>query len=214
VAVLIKRLITDGALSPADRIVESQLARQLGLSLTPVREAIRHLAGEGVVVIVPNKGPYVRELTEQDIFEIYSMRAMLEGLAIRLATQLASDDEISVLDRHFERMREKLHDDTVETLLSDATYIHETIVRLSRHTRLTDAYQVLAFQIAIINRFVGTKSTKQDEVDRHAVVIGALKRRDPDDAELIMREHIHQAYREYHRLAHAEPSQPAEPRWA
>jgi DNA-binding GntR family transcriptional regulator len=210
---LIKRLITDGILNPGERIIESQLARQLGVSLTPVREAIRLLAGEGIVVIVPNKGALVRELTRQDIFEIYSMRAVLEGMAIRLATELASMDELHALEQHYEQMRAKIHDDTVESLLADATHIHETIVRCSRHTRLIGVYQTLTFQIALVNRSLGTKSTKQQEVDRHADVIVALAHRDPDYAERLMREHIYQAYRLYTQLASEVQPALAAPLW-
>jgi DNA-binding GntR family transcriptional regulator len=213
VVALIKDMIAAGTLPPGGRIVESQLARQLGVSLTPVREAIRLLAGEGVVVIVPNKGALVRELTHQDILEIYSMRAVLEGLAVRLATELASADELHALEQHYVRMRAKLHDDTVASLLPDATYIHETIVRLSRHSRLIAAYQALTFQIALVNRALGTRSTKQQEVDRHAEVLDALARRDPSYAERVLREHIYHAYQLNSRWGSTTAPELATPRW-
>src|SRR5689334_20370456 len=93
VAALIKQAIAEGALAPGERIVESKLAQELGLSLTPVREAVRELVGEGILTISPNRGPSVRVLSPEDAFELYSLRAMLEGLAIRLAITRASVEE-------------------------------------------------------------------------------------------------------------------------
>ncbi len=75
---LIKQQILNGELNPGDRIVETKVAKELGISQTPVREAVRMLSGEGIINIVPNRGPIVKEIEERDIFEIYSLRASLE----------------------------------------------------------------------------------------------------------------------------------------
>src|SRR5829696_4588817 len=83
----LKEQILSGALNPGDRLVETKIAEELEISQTPVREAIRHLSGEGIVTLVPNKGPIVRSLDMTDVYEIYSLRAGLEGLAMRFAVQ-------------------------------------------------------------------------------------------------------------------------------
>jgi DNA-binding GntR family transcriptional regulator len=206
--VYIKQQILLGELNPGERIVETKLAKELGISQTPVREAIRHLQGEGIITIVPNKGPLVRTLDMKDVFEIYSVRSMLEGLAIRLATQNASDQEIDELEQFYNGMKDKLHDDSVPYLMQDSAHIHQTIIYLSNHSRLITMYKSISFQISLVNRMLGTKSTKQKEVEDHAELIEALKRKDPDFAEKTIRRHIFRSYREFVELNEKKVEQP------
>lgn len=195
----LKQQILDGILNPGDRIVETKIAEDLEISQTPVREALRQLAGEGIVTLVPNRGPIVRDLQMSDVFEIYSVRAGLEGLAMRFATQSASDEEIGRLVAFHRRMEEKAMDDTVTVaaLLADSASIHQYVVDLSRHTRLVAMYRSISFQIALVNRILGRESTKKKEVDQHREVVEALASRDPDFAEKTMRQHIHRSYGEF-----------------
>lgn len=204
----IKHQIITGELNPGDRIVETKLARELGVSQTPVREAIRHLHGEGILTIVPNKGPLVRTLDSKDVFEIYSIRSMLEGLAIRLATQHATDAQIAELESFYEQMKRKLHDDGVVSLLPDSLHIHQTIIEMAGHSRLLNMYQSISFQISLVNRLLGARSSKQKEIDQHAELIEALQRRDPDEAERTMRNHIFRSYRDFVLLAEKKDAQP------
>jgi DNA-binding GntR family transcriptional regulator len=195
--VYIKQQILEGHLNPGDRIVETKLASELGISQTPVREAIRRLQGEGILTVVPNKGPMVCTLDRGDYYEIYSIRSMLEGLAIRLAVLRADDAEIAELEQFYSRMRDKLNDDSVDYLLHDSFHIHETIMKLSKHERLIAMYQSISFQILLANRLLGTKRTKQAEIEQHLELIEALKQRDPDNAERTMRAHIYRSYCEF-----------------
>lgn len=210
---LIKEQILNGELNPGNRIVETKLAKELGISQTPVREAIRQLSGEGIITIVTNKGPMVREFCMKDVFEIYSLRAVLEGLAIRLATQRASDVDIGKLRQFYEEMKAKLNDEDVPSLLQDSLYIHQTIVRLSGHERLDAIYKSLSFQIALANRMLGKQSTKKKEVEQHWELIEALTLRDPDEAERVMRKHIHRSYREFAELKAVDSSEFDESTW-
>jgi len=190
----IKTQILNGELNPGDRVVETKLAKELNISQTPVREALRQLQGEGIIMIVPNRGPLVCDLKIEDVFEIYSMRSVLEGLAIRLATQLATDEEIAELEHYYNEMKSKLTNEKITHLLKESFYIHDTIIRLSRHNRLMQMYKSISFQIALVNRILGTYSTKEKEVMEHWELIDALKRRDPQYAENTMRKHIYRSY--------------------
>lgn len=195
----LKQQILQGKLNPGDRIVETKIAEDLSVSQTPVREALRQLSGEGIVVLVPNKGPVVRSLDMQDVFEIYSVRAGLEGMSMRFATQRASDEEVAQLQRYFGEMEEKLHDASVpETgLLEYSATIHQYVVDLSRHSRLISMYQSISFQISLVNRILGKESSKQKEVDQHREVVEALAGRNPGLAENVMRRHIYRSYCEF-----------------
>lgn len=197
IVIYIKGLIISGELNPGDRIVESKLARDLGISQTPVREALRQLQGEGIILIVPNKGPQVCDLTKKDVFEIYSIRSMLEGLAFRQATQSVNDRDIERLEGIYEEMKQKMDDPEVKDLLSHSARLHQMVVDLSKHSRIIEMYKSISFHVALINRILGTKSTKQKEVEQHLELIEAMKRRDPDYAEQTIRKHIYRSYTEY-----------------
>lgn len=193
---LIKRKMLDGELKPGERIVEMKLAREYGISQSPVREAIRLLSGEGIVTIVPNKGPVVSKLEAKDISEVYSLRSSLEGLAIHLTTQHATDADIQGLVDFYAAMEVRLHDESVPSLLEDSLYLHQSLIRLSGHTRLKRVYESISFHIQLVNRVLGLTSTKRKEYDDHRELIEALLKRDPVYAEQVMRKHIYRAYTE------------------
>lgn len=193
----IKQKIIVGELDPGDRIVETSLARELGVSQTPIREAIRQLAGEGIVTLVPKKGPVINTLSERDVFEHYSFRSVLEGMAIRLAVQNASNKDIKHLEQFYADMKKKLDDDTIESLQQDSGYIHHYIYMLSKHSVLVSMLHIISFRNQLVNRIVGRKFSKEKEVSEHGELIEALKQGDPDHAEKVMREHIRRAYKDY-----------------
>lgn len=204
----IKEQILAGHLNPGDRIVESRLARELGISQTPVREALRHLQGEGLTTIIPNKGTIVSPLDRKAVYEIYSVRALFEGLAIRTVTKQAVAEEIAELEQLYEAMKRKLHDDSVAYLLKDSFHIHEKIVHLSKHAKIIAMYRSISFQIALLNRMLGTTSSKQKEVDTHRELIDAIKNGDPEAAEKTMRAHIYRSYLEFTELARSPQAAP------
>lgn len=197
IAQYIKQGILNGVWNTGDRIVETKLARELGVSQTPVREALNQLVVEGIIAILPNRGAVVRKLTAVDIFEIYSIRAVIEGLAIRLATKRAARDDIHHLERFFEQMKEKAKDDSVKSLSKDAEYIHEYIYKMSNHSQLQMMYQSISFKVALANRILSFKYSKEQEIEQHWPLIEALKKGDPEHSEKVMREHIHRAYLQY-----------------
>ncbi|WP_409340573.1 GntR family transcriptional regulator [Paenibacillus sp. MBLB4367] len=194
---LIKNKIINGELNPGDRIVESQLVRELGISQTPIREAIHQLVGEQVVDVVPNRGALVRTLSAKDVFEIYSYRAVLEGMAIRLAVQNVSIKDIKHLEQFYGEMKAKITDDSVELLSQDSSYIHHYIYKLSKHSILLSMYEFISFRIQLVNRILQRKYSKDQEVAEHLELIEVLKNGDPDEAEKVMREHIYRSYRNF-----------------
>jgi len=195
--IYIKQQILLGFINPGERIVETRIAKELGISQTPIREAIRHLAGEGIVTIVPNKGPHVRILTSRDIFEIYSLRIALESLAIKLAILNSSEEDIAYLEDFFEKMRQKVKDESVTSLAEDSAFIHNYIYQLSKHTWLMAMNESISFQISLVNREIEKRYSKQKEVDEHTEILEVLKQRDPKLAEHIMKQHIYRTYQNY-----------------
>lgn len=103
---VVRRAIMRGALQPGTRLTQGQLAGQLGLSTTPVREALRRLAGDGLVRIDAHRGAIVRGLDRAELTEIYELRLLLEPLAIRKAAQNVTEEELERAERLWERMND------------------------------------------------------------------------------------------------------------
>ena len=95
----LRAAILDGNLKAGQRLMEVQLAEQLGVSRTPIREAIRKLELEGLVVMLPRKGAYVANMSFKDLIDVLEIRASLEGLAAYLAAERRSDEEIVALEK-------------------------------------------------------------------------------------------------------------------
>ena len=102
----LREAILSGTLKPGDRLMEVQLAEEMGVSRTPVREAIRKLELEGLVVMVPRKGAYVSGLSLKDAADLFEIRQSLEGLAASLAAERITDEEIKMLEDSFKQLVE------------------------------------------------------------------------------------------------------------
>jgi len=96
----LRQAILKGELAPGERLMEIQLAEKLGVSRTPIREAIRKLELEGLVSIIPNKGAYVTGITRKDVEDIYAIRSLLEGLCARWATAYITEKQLDALEEN------------------------------------------------------------------------------------------------------------------
>lgn len=197
VVAIIKERIRRGEYEQGERIVESRLAREIGISLTPIREAVRELVGEGILTVAPNRGPSVRILEPEDAFELYTLRAQLEGLAIRLAIRRQPLQARQRVADILAEMEQQVNDPTVASLEGASRRIHISIVQLAGHQRLVDLYASLDIQIALLDRLVSATSSKQHEVDWHRPVIEALLGDDVDHAQAVMMNHIRESYEAY-----------------
>ena len=191
------RLLADiraGALQPGSRLTETELAARFGMSRTPVREAIRQLEAEGLVVHQPRVGATLRALDYAEVTELYEMRAVLEGTAARLAARAASDVELAELAAINEEM-------------AAAPGEPERLYHLNRqfHAALLDAAKnrFLVAAVGAIHKtmlILGPSTMEEGEraskaVAEHAAVLDALVARDGVTAELAMRAHIEAAQR-------------------
>jgi DNA-binding GntR family transcriptional regulator len=136
---LIREAILDGRLGPGRRLKEEELARELGISRTPVREALLLLQAEGLVDAAPNRGAMVREHTADDLDDLYQLRALLEGSAARRATARIGPGDLALLrescDR-FDRLGAETEADLRE-LVRENLLFHNTILEAAGSARLT-----------------------------------------------------------------------------
>jgi DNA-binding GntR family transcriptional regulator len=191
-----QRLIAEirtGALLPGGRLTETELAARLGISRTPVREAIRALEADGLVVHVPRVGASIRRLTYPEVTELYEMRCVLEGTAARLAARVASDVELSELDAISGEMA--LAQGDVGRLFDLNRQFHRTLLDAARNRFLVDAVQALEKTMLILGpSTMGIAGRIADAQAEHEAVLAALHARDADAAEALMRKHINAAH--------------------
>ncbi len=172
------------------RLDERQLSQSLGISRTPIREALNRLEQEGFIRSIPRRGMFIVRKTKQEILDIIRVWAALESMAARLITLQATDDEIASLRRlftNFEEQAPKLHIDEY----SEANIrFHQAIVSLSKNTVLVDTMENLFVHMRSIRR---QTISEDDRVTRsiidHMNIIEALEKRQTERAEQLVRQH-------------------------
>ncbi len=172
------------------RLDERQLASDLGVSRTPVREAMAQLEREGFVRSVPRRGVYVVKKTKKDVVELITAWAALESMAARLITQNADAAEIATLRAMFARFE----DGTLHAKLDEYSEVniefHQTIIRMSRNTVLIDLAENLFTHMRMIRRkTIGEQDRAVRSIRDHLNIIEALEARDTARAETLVREH-------------------------
>ncbi len=194
VAASLRSRILAGDLTPGTRLIESQLASQLGVSRAPVREAFLRLVREGLVVTETGRGTYVGEMRLDDFEEIYSLRRVLEGLAMRLASTHITPDDLRQLEGLVAEMKKAADQGDIEHLLALDLCFHGTIWRLSGHKRLLE---ILTNMIGPIRLFQITNlrlyGRLVDNVLEHEQLVGALSQGNCAEAETLMVKHIQEA---------------------
>jgi DNA-binding GntR family transcriptional regulator len=172
---LVEGNIPDGA-----RIPERQLCEMLGISRTPLREALKVLAAEGLIDLLPNRGARVRHLSEQDLAELFDIMGGLEGLAGRLACENITDEEIAEIERlHYEMYGFYLHRD-MHGYFRVNQLIHQKIVDAARSATLRETYANFAGRIRRIRysaNFARKRERWGEAMREHETILEALRRR-------------------------------------
>ena len=186
--------ITLGELEPGTRLSETLLARQLGVSRGPLREAIRRLEGRKLVVRTPNVGPHIVSLTPADLVEIFHIREHLEGLAVRFAAERMSNAELDRVEQRLEthaRDRDLVRGNGYFQRAGDQDF-HYLIVQGSRSPRLIELLCNDLYYLLRIYRFRSSGVTGRAKIalDEHRAILAAMRARDADRCEKLMRSHI------------------------
>lgn len=187
----VRDMIIDGQLAPGARIHEGRLGEALGVSRTPLREALKFLASEGLIELVPRRGALVRKLTARDVRDMLDVLMALETLAGRLACARASDAGIGkVRALHDEMMRCYAAGDRLEYYKRNQA-IHGAIARLSENEALAAMHESIQQRLRRV-RFVGNAEPLKwaGAVAEHEELIAALEARDGDRLAEILSRHL------------------------
>jgi DNA-binding GntR family transcriptional regulator len=189
----IRQMITEADIyAHADeiRLDEKQLSQQLGVSRTPIREAITLLEQEGFLRTEPRRGIFIVRKTKRQVIEMIEVWAALESMAARLATVNASDEEIAGLRRIFDEFRTQTPADHVEEYSDANIAFHQAIIRLSGSHLMGKTIEDLFVHMRAIRRMtISQKDRAARSIIDHMSIIEALEKRDTELAERLVRQH-------------------------
>jgi DNA-binding GntR family transcriptional regulator len=192
VAEMIRESIIDGKIRPGERLVEPDLAARLGVSRTPLREALLQLDSEGFVNVTPRRGAVVSELSIEDAQETYLIKGALEPLAARLACEKITDAELESLREIHERMSRSAAARSRDNrrILQLNSEFHSVITSASRNEKLIQYIRILRSQALRYNYiYLSVMSHISASVREHARILDALSRRDREAAERLVHAH-------------------------
>jgi DNA-binding GntR family transcriptional regulator len=186
--------ISDGRIAGGERVREEEVARNLGVSRTPVREALQRLQQRGILILGPGRGLVVAQLGHEQIVELYAMREILEGSAARFAAMNATTTEIATLYQLQEQLRTAEGDDMLHITLNRR--FHQAIYEAAHNRYLMQTLESLHDSFALLrsSTFRLPHRQRNSDEERHRI-IAAIEKRDPELAEKEAREHILQAQR-------------------
>ena len=182
--------ILDGHLAPGDRIIETRIAQQFGVSQAPVREALRDLELFGFVASSPFRGATVRQMSTEDHLQLYPIRAVLEGLAARYAATRISDSGLKRLEKLMATMRSAAARGDDRAQIAADFRFHRTIMEAAGNWLLLQSWERMHLATTTFLTVARSHRSLKEIADRHAPVIDALRAHDPVRAEREMRRHI------------------------
>ncbi len=191
---ILREAIVEGDLLPGEHLAEQQLAEELGVSRTPVREALRRLALEGFVVMVPRRGSYVAGLSLKDMNDVFELRMALEGLGAYLAAQRITPQELIAVRESQAQLEVAIAANDQNEVISADTRFHSLIYAASRNRRLIHIIGNLSDQIQGFRlKSLFAPGRLRDTAREHKRLIMALERRDGLVARRLAEEHVRQA---------------------
>lgn len=187
----LRDMIVEGDLAPGDKVPEKDLCLSFGVSRTPMREALKVLATEGMVVLAPNRGAWVSRTTVEELAEVFPVMGALEALSGELACVHISDADVAHIQKLHDTMLEHYKADRLPEYFRANQAIHEAILEAADNETLSAQYRTLASRIRRV-RYIANMTPERwaRAVDEHEQMIEALKRRDGRSLSKILRKHL------------------------
>lgn len=187
----IREDILSGRYEQNTELKEAAIGAELGVSRTPVREALRQLELEGLVTIIPNRGAYVNMITAKDVQDIYVIRSMLEGLCARWATQSITDEQLEGMEETLCLSEYHTTKKNYDKLYELDSQFHEQLYgaggsRILNHI-LSDFHDYVKM---VRKATISTSSRSVTSTEEHRAIFEAIKEKDPDKAEALAKEHV------------------------
>ena len=186
--------IRKGILEPGERLMEVQLAEELGISRTPVREAIRKLEQEGYVIMMPRRGTYVSDISTNDVKEIFEIRSALESLATGLAARRIEPDELETLQNLLIEIEGYIAKNDMEKIVETDIKFHGLLYQVSRNERLVNIINNLKEQLARFRTLsMSYPGRLQETLEEHSEMVEAIANGDVSAARDAAEHHMERA---------------------
>jgi len=187
----LKQAILDGALTPGEQLVEGEIARQFGVSRSPVREAIQDLERQGYVVKKPRRGTFVTDLTPQSVVEIYSLRILLEGYAAAIVAANCSPDTLGRMRALVSDMEKAMRNSNLVGFSEADLEFHSLLCHSTRHLHLVSLTQCLRPEMGfhiVLSRY--SLSEIENLIRQHSLLLDAIEAGKPAEARRVVQQHI------------------------
>lgn len=183
--------ILRGELEPGERLMEVHLAQKLGVSRTPIREAIRKLELEGLVQMIPRKGAVVASITEEDLRDVLEVRKVLECLAVELACQKRTEQDMVELKDALEGFRREMHSRNPSKIAVRDVAFHDVIYRITDNRRLIQILNNLREQMYRYRlEYIKDEKKRMTLVSEHMDIVSAIENRNAEAAKAAITLHI------------------------
>ena len=187
----IREDILSGRYEQNTELKEAAIGAELGVSRTPVREALRQLELEGLVTIIPNRGAYVNMITAKDVQDIYVIRSMLEGLCARWATQSITAEQLDSMEETLCLSEYHTSKKNYEKLYELDSLFHEQLYEAGGSRILIHILSDFHDYVKMVRKAtISTSSRSVTSTEEHRAIFEAIKEKDPDKAEALAKEHV------------------------
>ena len=194
---ILKEMIIDRKLLPGDKIPQERLARELGISRTPLVSALKFLEREKLVEARPRRGFFVRHFTESEMVSIFELREVLEGLAARRAAVCATADDIKRLKGFFRQFKNGSPIEDIRGYAREDRQFHNFVTEIGSKEFLKSilqSYNIISFSYQVISS-EGLVRPPDETILEHLAIIDAIADKDPEGAESLMRRHFQKSMR-------------------
>jgi DNA-binding GntR family transcriptional regulator len=187
----LREMIMTGELKEGDKIRENELCSSMGISKTPLREALRVLSAEGLIKLVPNRGSYVSKPTFESIKEMFDVMSVLEGVCARTAAEKMSDKQFEFLVKLHRKLEEKFEQRNQEAYIRYNNRYHSFVQELAGNRALNQIVNGLRQRI-LLYRFqsLNLEGRFEDSIREHRELLEAFRERDTEKAETLMKNHL------------------------
>ncbi|MEA2330430.1 MAG: hypothetical protein QOH58_568 [Thermoleophilaceae bacterium] len=190
---ILRRAIVRGDLFPGEKLAETRIAAQLGVSRTPVREAFKQLQSEGLVSVVSRSGTFVTQLSSEDLAQLYAVREALEGMVARVAAEARTDADLELLRANLERTERAVQAGDRSEFISCDIEFHRLMIDATKNEKLAEHCAFLENRIQrerLAFVVTGRAGRIQRSWSEHSKVVAAVEAGNPNAAERAMRQHV------------------------
>jgi DNA-binding GntR family transcriptional regulator len=188
----LREAILNGYFEPGEKLDQDQIAEELKVSRTPIREALSRLESEGFIDVRPHRGAYIAVISQQDIREVYEIRRLLEAEAVRQATFLIPESVLDELDRSLAETQVQFDSGDITKYFASDIHFHKTILDFAPNRLLKEVLDGLNNRVRIVRRFALSRPGPHlvESLEEHRAIFQTIRQRDPEQAAELMRLHL------------------------